>query len=51
MDKRGELHEIPEGKTVNIYWRPDEKDDSQMFARKIDVVFSEEELLERYKAE
>ncbi len=47
--KRGELHEINEGKTVNIYWRPDENDDSQMFARKIDVIFSQEEFEERYK--
>jgi hypothetical protein len=47
--KRGELHEIPEGKTVNIYWRPDEKDDSLNFARKIDVIFSEAELEERWK--
>ncbi len=49
--KRGELHEIPAGKTVNVYWRPDEKDDSKMFARKIDVIFSEAEFEERYKIE
>jgi hypothetical protein len=48
--KRGELDEIPEGKTVNIYWRPDEKDDTKMFARKIDVIFSDAELEERWKA-
>jgi hypothetical protein len=47
--KRGELVEIPEGKTVNIYWRPDEKDPEAMFARKIDVIFSEKELEERWK--
>jgi hypothetical protein len=48
--KRGELAEIPEGKTVFVYWRPDEKDDKQMFARKVDVIFSEEEWEARYKA-
>jgi len=49
--KRGELSDINEGKTVNVYWRPDEKDDSKMFARKIDVIFSQEEFEERYKIE
>jgi hypothetical protein len=47
--KKGELHEIPEGKTVYIYWRPDEKDPKAKFARKIDVIFSQEELEERWK--
>lgn len=49
--KRGELHEIPEGKTVNIYWRPDEKDDTKMFARKIDVIISDAEWEARMNAE
>ncbi|MFQ5417850.1 MAG: hypothetical protein ACE5FL_12490 [Myxococcota bacterium] len=48
---KGELSDIPEGKTVNIYWRPDEKDKTKPRARKIDVIFSDEELLERYKAD
>ncbi len=48
--KRGELAEIPEGKTVYVYWRPDEKDDTKMFARKVDVIFSEAEWEERFKA-
>ena len=46
--KRAELKEIPEGKTVLIYWVPDEQNDGQLFARKVDVIFSEEELNERY---
>lgn len=49
--KRGELVDIPKGKTVNIYWRPDEKDDSEMFARKIDVIMSEAEWEARMNAE
>jgi len=48
--KKGELREIPEGKTVYIYWRPDEKDPEVKFARKVDVIFSREELEERWKA-
>lgn len=47
--KKGELEEIPEGKTVYIYWRPDEDNPKEMFARKVDVIFSEEELEERWK--
>ncbi len=46
--KKAGLEEIPEGKTVLIYWVPDEKNDGQLFARKVDVIFSEEELNERY---
>ena len=45
---KGELTDIPAGKTVLIYWVPDEKKDGEFFARKIDVIFSEEELDERY---
>ena len=47
--QRGELAEIPEGKTVNVYWLPDEKKPGERFAKKIDVILSEEELEERYK--
>jgi len=49
--KKGELKDIPVGKTVNIYWVPDEKDPSKRFARKIDVILSEEELDARYGSE
>jgi len=45
--KRGELDEIPEGKTVNIYWQPDEKIPGQRWAKKIDLILSTEELMER----
>ena len=49
---RGEITDIPEGKTVLIYWVPDPKKEGELFARKIDVIFSEEELDEKYgKAE
>jgi uncharacterized protein HemX len=49
--RKAELTDIPEGKTVNIYWRPDEKDESARFARKIDVILSDEELDKRYGVE
>jgi hypothetical protein len=42
--KKGELTDIQEGQTVNIYWRPDETDPSIPRARKIDVFLSDEEL-------
>jgi hypothetical protein len=45
---KGEITDIPEGKTVNVYWRPDEKDPSILRARKIDVFLSDEELDEMY---
>ncbi|HUG38250.1 MAG TPA: hypothetical protein VML54_14930 [Candidatus Limnocylindrales bacterium] len=45
---RGELTDIPTGKTVLIYWVPDEKKEGEIFARKIDVVLSEAELDRRY---
>ena len=41
---KGELTDIPAGKSVNVYWVPDDKAEGSMFARKIDVVLSEEEL-------
>ena len=49
--RKGELADIPKGKTVNIYWIPDEKDKEARFARKIDVSFSEAELEARSSAE
>jgi hypothetical protein len=49
--RKAELTDIPQGKTVNIYWRPDEKDKDARFARKIDVILSDEELDKRYGVE
>ena len=46
--KKGELADIPAGKTVNIYWIPDKDDKTARFARKIDVILSDEELDEMY---
>lgn len=48
---KGELQDIPAGKTVLIYWIPDPKKDGEYFARKIDVIMSEAELDERYGTE
>ena len=48
---KGEMTDIPEGKTVNIYWRPDEKDATVLRARKIDVILSDEELDAKYRNE
>jgi Flp pilus assembly protein CpaB len=46
--KKGALTDIKPGKTVLIYWVPDPKDAKARFARKIDVILSEQELDERY---
>jgi hypothetical protein len=46
--KKGELTDIPVGKTVLVYWVPDSKDPKARFARKIDVILSEQELDEKY---
>ena len=49
---KSELTDIPAGKTVLIYWVPDPNKEGELFARKIDVIFSEQELDEMYgKAE
>jgi hypothetical protein len=48
---KGEISEIPSGKTVNVYWRPDEEDPSILRARKIDVIMSDEELDAKYGTE
>ncbi len=45
--KGGKLIDIPAGKTVNIYWQPDEKIPGQRWAKKIDLILSTEELMER----
>lgn len=49
--KKGDLTDIKEGQTVNIYWRPDETDPTIPRARKIDVFLSDEELDELYGTE
>ena len=46
--RKAELTDLSEGKTVNIYWRPDTSDDTVMFARKIDAIMSEEDFDARY---
>jgi hypothetical protein len=48
---KGELADIPKGKTVNIYWRPDEQDPNILRARKVDVILSDAELDAKYGAE
>lgn len=48
---KGEITDIPEGKTVNVYWRPDENDPTILRARKIDVIMSDEELDAKYGIE
>jgi len=45
---KGELTDIPADKKVNVYWLPDPDNKDGYFARKIDVVLSEEELDKRY---
>jgi hypothetical protein len=45
---KGELTDIPADKKVNVYWLPDPEKKDGFFARKIDVVLSEEELDKRY---
>ena len=45
---KAELDDIPAGKTVNVYWRPDEDDDEVRVARKIDMIMSPEEWARRY---
>src|SRR5512145_2255310 len=46
--KQGEITDIPEGKTVNVYWIQDQGDPKSRFARKIDVILSDEELDAKY---
>jgi hypothetical protein len=45
---KGELTDIPAEKRVNVYWLPDPENKEGYFARKIDVVLSDEELDKRY---
>ncbi len=44
---RSSIDEIPADKTLNIYWVPDETDPDVRFARKVDMVYTDEELAER----
>jgi hypothetical protein len=46
--KKGALTDIPTGKTVIVYWIPDVKDAKARFAKKIDVILSEQELDAKY---
>jgi hypothetical protein len=47
--KKGEIKDLQPGKRVLIYWVEDPKKKGELFARKIDVVLSEEELNKRYE--
>ena len=46
--KKAALTDIPADKKVNVYWLPDPDNKDGFFARKIDVVLSDEELDKRY---
>jgi hypothetical protein len=46
---KGEMKDLQAGKRVLIYWVEDPKKKGELFARKIDVVLSEEELDKRYE--
>jgi hypothetical protein len=46
---KGEMKDLQAGKRVLIYWVEDPKKKGELFARKIDVVLSEEELNKRYE--
>ena len=46
---KGEMKDLQPGKKVNIYWVEDPAKKGELFARKIDVTLSEEELNKRYE--
>ena len=46
---KGEIKDLQPGKTIIIYWVEDPKKKGELFARKIDVTLSEEELDRRYE--
>ena len=46
---KGEIKDLKPGKKVIIYWIEDPKKKGELFARKIDVTLSEEELNKRYQ--
>ncbi len=47
--QRSSIEEIPENKTLNVYWIPDEDDPDLRYAKKIDMIWTDEELEERDK--
>jgi hypothetical protein len=47
--KRSSLEEIPDGKTLNVYWIPDKDDPDARYAKKIDMIWTDEELEARDK--
>lgn len=49
--QKAEITDIQAGKSVLIYWVPDPNKDGELFARKIDVIISEEEFDRRYGTE
>ena len=49
--QKGEITDIDAGRAVMIYWIPDPENKDGYFARKIDVVLSEEEFNKRYTEE
>jgi hypothetical protein len=46
---KGEIKDLQPGKKVIVYWVEDSNKKGQLFARKIDVTLSEEELDKRYE--
>jgi hypothetical protein len=42
--QKADITDIPEKKTINIYWVQDQADESVRFARKIDMILSDKEL-------
>jgi len=48
---KGEMKDLQPGKKILIYWLEDPKKKGALFARKIDVVLSEEELDKRYEVQ
>lgn len=49
--QKAEMTDVQEGKSVLIYWVPDPNKEGELFARKIDVIISEEEFDRRYGSE
>jgi hypothetical protein len=47
--KRSSLEEIPDDKTLNVYWTPDKDDPDVRYAKKIDMIWTDEELEARDK--
>lgn len=45
---KGEMTDLESGKRILIYWTEDPAKEGELFARKIDVVLSDEELDKRY---